>query len=71
MQKAVEVTALESKRGIYLINAIVGRGHDPADQATHFALVRFNESAIISLRFGGVMTPPYDSDTMINNHNFA
>ena len=38
----------------------VGRGHDPADQVAHFALARFNESAFISLRFGGVMTPPYE-----------
>ena len=38
----------------------VGRGHDPADQVAHFALARFNESAFVSLRFGGVMTPPYE-----------
>ena len=39
----------------------VGRGHDPADQVAHFALAQFNESAFVSLRFGGVMTPPYES----------
>ena len=49
-----------AKGGIYLTNAIVGRGHDPADQVAHFALARFNESAFVSLRFGGVMTPPYE-----------
>ena len=38
----------------------VGRGHDPADQVALFVLVRFNESAFVSLRFGGVMTPPYE-----------
>ena len=43
----------------------VGRGHDPADQVAHFALARFNGSAFITLRFGGVMTPPYE---MIDNN---
>ena len=38
----------------------VGRFSDPADQVAHFALARFNESAFVSLRFGGVMTPPYE-----------
>ena len=42
----------------------VGRGHDPADQVAHFALTQFNGSAFITLRFGGVMTPPYE---VINN----
>ena len=42
----------------------VGRGHDPADQVAHFALARFNESAFISLRFGGVMTPPYERQVL-------
>ena len=45
----------------------VGRGHDPADQVAHFALVRFNESAFVSLRFGGVMTLPYDGIPTNNN----
>ena len=40
---------------------VVGRGHDPADQVAHFALARFNGSAFITLRFGGVMTPPYET----------
>ena len=44
---------------------MVGGGHDPADQVAHFALVRFNESAFVSLRFGGAMTPPYET---INNN---
>ena len=43
-----------------LYTPFVGRGHDPADQVAHFALVRFNESTFVSLRFGGVMTPPYE-----------
>ena len=46
--------------GKLLFNEFVGRGHDPADQVVYFALVRFNESAFVSLRFGGVMTPPYE-----------
>ena len=42
----------------------VGRFSDPADQVAHFALARFNESAFISLRFGGVMTPPYERQAL-------
>ena len=49
-----------------LFNEFVGRGHDPADQLPFFALVPFNESAFISLRFGGVMTPPYEA---LNNNS--
>ena len=48
-----------------LFNEFVGRGHDPADQLPFFALVPFNESAFITLRFGGVMTPPYEA---LNNN---
>ena len=42
----------------------VGRFSDPADQVAHFVLVRFNESAFVSLRFGGVMTPPYERQVL-------
>ena len=49
------------ERGIYPINAFVGRGHDPADQVPISTLVPFNGSASELLRYGGVMTPPYEA----------
>ena len=53
-----------AQNGCLTHTPFVGRGHDPADQVAHFALARFNESAFVSLRFDGVMTPPYEA---INN----
>ena len=56
--------AIRSSVLIPKLYVFVGRGHDPADQVAHFALARFNESAFISLRFGGVMTPPYERQVL-------
>ncbi|MCI7810315.1 hypothetical protein MR626_13735 [bacterium] len=39
----------------------VGRGHDPADQVPVFDQGAFIGIARKSLRFGGVMTPPYET----------
>ena len=44
----------------------VGRGHDPADQVPVFDRGSFNGIVRKSLRFGGVMTPPYEPPSNSN-----
>ncbi len=48
-------------------DGVVGRGHDPADQVPVFDQGAFIGIARKSLRFGGVMTPPYE--TPLSNTN--
>ena len=54
-----------SKSVHYFLCTIVGRGHDPADQVNHFALVKNDAHCTSSRCVGGGKPPPYDGAVYI------